>query len=237
MHWTSRHPVMTWGIVWGALGLCLKTAGVFEEPPSGPGWVVFLAGTIGWAVAGSTTVHALGAEVTRRRLIISAAVWGAAFVWLASFALPLSAWMRQTRFGSVIPPGFLGMVIAWSFAAALAVGVTSRLVKVEPGVIRPMAVGVRWGFFFFIGGYLGVMLASILAQTSVAMFGGLLGTSLAFTTGWTLASVLAGLLASSAALTLGGVAERRNRRATDRALPGHNRRATDLPAPPRVVAK
>jgi hypothetical protein len=209
MNWTSRHPVLVWTLAWGAIGLSARIASIFDEGTPGPGWLAFVVGTISWAIAGSTTVHNIGAEMTRKRTMIAACVWGSAFIWLASVALPLGEWMRQTRFGEVMPPGFVGMVVAWSIAAALAVAVTSRLVKREPGLIRPIVVAIRWGFAFFFGGYIGVPLASILGQTTEAMFGGLLTPSLAHALGWTAASLAAGLLAATAALTLSGSRERR----------------------------
>src|SRR5262245_32081780 len=161
MTWLSRHPVVAWTLAWGVSGLSFQIAGVFDEPVAGPGWLALVVGTICWAVAGSTTVHNIGAEMTRKRTQVAAVVWAAAFVWLASVALPFGEWMRQTRFGSVMPAGFTGTVIAWSVAAALAVSVTSRVVKPEPGLVRPLAVAFRWGFAFFFGGYIGVPVASI----------------------------------------------------------------------------
>jgi len=210
MNWTSRHPVLVWTLVWGAAGLSFRIAGVFDDHSVGPRWVAFVVGLAGWAVAGSTTVHNIGAEMTERRALIAAAVWAGAFVWLASFALPLGDWMRQTRFGSAIPPGFVGMAIAWAIAAGLAVAVTSRLVKPKPGFVRPLVVAFRWGFSFFFGGYIGVPLASILGQTSEAVLGDLIGRPLAFALGWTSACLVAGLLASTAALTLSGNADRQH---------------------------
>jgi hypothetical protein len=109
------------------------------------------------------------------------------------------------------------MLVAWSAAAALAATVTTRLVKREPGLVRPIAMGFRWGFSFFFGGYLGVPLASILAQTSEATIGGALGKNVAYSFGWTTACLLAGLMASAAALSIGRSRdERRGRRSTDR---------------------
>jgi hypothetical protein len=150
--------------------------------------------------------------MTERRALIAAGVWASAYIWLASVALPFSDWVRQTRFGSVIPPGFVGMAIAWAIAAALAVAVTSRLVKPQPGLVRPMVVAFRWGFSFFFGGYIGVPLASILGQTSEAVLGDLISRPFAFALGWTSASMLAGLLAATAALTLSGNADHRHDR-------------------------
>jgi hypothetical protein len=217
MNWTSRHPGLWWTLAWGATGLCLKQAGVFDEGVDSSRWLAFVVGTVTWSIAGSTTVTTLGAEPTRNRMLIGALVWGAAFVWLASFAVPLGEWIRQTQFGSVYLPGFVGMLIAWSAAAALAAAVTTRLVKPKPGFMRPMAMGVRWGFSFFFGGYLGVPLASILAQTTGAIFGGSVGKSVAYLLGWTTACLLAGLMASAAALSIGRSRdERRDRRSSDR---------------------
>jgi len=212
MNWTSRHPVIVWTLAWGAIGLSARIAGIFDDNTPGPGWLAFVVGTICWAVAGSTTVHNIGAEITRKRAIIAASVWASAYVWLASVALPLSEWMRQTRFGSVIPPGFVGMVVAWAIAAALAVAVTSRLVKRELGFVRPVVVAFRWGFAFFFGGYIGVPLASILGQTSEAVLGSAMAPSLAYALGWTAASLIAGLLAATAALTLSGSPDHRHDR-------------------------
>lgn len=227
LQWTSRQPVLMWTLAWGATGLCMKLAGVFDALPTPghtpavtqalPGWIAFLVGTVCWSVAGSTTVTTLGSEPTRNRILIGAVVWGMAFVWLASFAVPLGAWIQQTQFGSVYLPGFVGMLVAWSGAAALAATVTTRLVKREPGLVRPIAMGFRWGFSFFFGGYLGVPLASILGQTSEAAIGASLGEHVAYSLGWTVASLLAGLMAGAAALSIGRSQDaRRDRRATDR---------------------
>jgi hypothetical protein len=212
MNWTSRHPVLVWTLAWGAIGLSARIASIFDDNTPGPGWLAFVVGTICWAVAGSTTVHNIGAEITRKRAMIAAGVWASAFIWLASIALPLGEWMRQTRFGSVMPPGFVGMIVAWAIAAALAVAVTSRLVKREPGLVRPVVVAFRWGFAFFFGGYFGVPFASILGQLSEATLSSVLPPSLAYAIGWTAASLFAGLLAATAALTLTGTADHRHDR-------------------------
>jgi hypothetical protein len=213
MKWLSRRPVLVWTLAWGISGLFFEIGGVFDQQVDSFAWLAFLVGTVCWGVAGSTTVHNIGAEMTPRRMAIAAIVWSTAFIWLASIALPLADYVRQTRFGSVIPPGFVGMVIAWSVAAALAVLVTSRLVKPQPGLVRPFVVAFRWGFSFFFGGYIGVPLASILGQTCEALFGDVTGRQLAFSIGWTAASLVAGLLAATAALTLSG--SRDQRRSTD----------------------
>jgi hypothetical protein len=207
-----------WTLAWGATGLCLKLAGIFDNHTHDmAGWVAFLVGTVSWSVAGSTTVTTLGSAPTRNRILTGAAVWGAAFVWLASFAVPLGAWTEQTKFWSVGLPGFVGMLVAWSAAAALAAAVTTRLVKREPGLVRPIAMGFRWGFSFFFGGYLGVPLASILGETSEATLGGRFGQDGAHSLGWTTACLFAGLMASAAALSIGRSQDaRRDRRATDR---------------------
>jgi hypothetical protein len=204
MTWLSRHPVVAWTLAWGLSGLSFQVAGVFDDHSNGPGWLAFVIGTVCWAVAGSTTVHNIGAEMTPKRTLTAACIWGGAFIWLASVALPFGEWASQSRFGSVIPAGFAGMVIAWSVAAALAVSVTSRVVKREPGLVRPLAVAFRWGFAFFFGGYIGVPFASILGQTCDAMIGEVVGRELALALGWTTASLLAGVLAATAALTMSG---------------------------------
>ena len=232
MKWVSRFPVPLWTVAWGATGLTLKIAGVFDDTLDGPRWVAFLVGTLSWTLAGATTVTTIGAEPTWRRIGVGALVWGGAFVWLASFAVPLGAWIRQTQFGSMYPAGFVGLLIAWSVAAALAAALTTRLVQRQAGLMRPLAMGVRWGFSFFFGGYLGVPLASILGESCEAIF----GTHVAFQVGWTIACMLAGWMAIAAALSIG-----RSRNPDVR----HNRRASDrmgqaaggpgpAPAPPSV---
>ena len=207
-----------WTLAWGATGICLKLAGVFDDHTHNlPGWAAFVVGLVCWSIAGSTTVTTLGSEPTRNRILIGAIVWGGAYVWLASFAIPLGEWIRQTQLGSVYLPAFVGMLLAWSSAAALAATVTTRLVKREPGLMRPIAMGFRWGFSFFFGGYLGVPLASILGETCEAILGGTIGKGLAYGFGWTTACLLAGLMASAAALSIGRSRdERRDRRSTDR---------------------
>ena len=217
MHWTSRHPVLIWTLTWGSVGLSVKQAGVFDRAAGGALWVPFVVGTIMWSLAGATTVPNFGVEATPRRLWLGVAVWGGAFVWLASVAVPFGEWIRQTAIGSVYLPAFVGMAAAWASAAALAAAVTIRLVKPEPGLVRPVAIGFRWGFSFFFGGYLGVPLASILGQTTDVLAGSTLGHELAFGVGWTGACLLAGLMASTAAFSIGrGHDARRDRRSTDR---------------------
>jgi hypothetical protein len=217
MPWTRRHLVLIWACAWGALGLSLDVAGVFDAGRTGPAWFPFVVGTLGWAGAGVATADALGASITPRRAWVAVAVWGAAFVWLASVALPFGAWLRQTPVGSFVPPGFAGMVIAWAAAAGLAVVVTARVVRPAPGLLRPLVAGFRWGFAFFFGGYIGVSLASIAGQIAVSVIGQVAGAGVAYRVGWTVACFAAGGLAAAGALTLSGsYGVSHDRRATDR---------------------
>lgn len=181
---SRRHPILTWAIAWGIMGMGLYLAGIGNGPRLVPTWISVVSGTLAWAWAGALTFHG---ELRFRGLLIweltCAVAFGLAALWAWSY--PGQGW---------------GTLLVWSLGTTLGPLLSGgREVARRPGHLLALHA-FQWGSTNAAGALVGKVGASLFGLLAVVASGSFGHEQLLVTLAVGLGAAMGGVLVGAVGL-------------------------------------
>jgi len=189
--WFRRHPILTWAIAWGVMGMGLFIADIGSDPRHGPLWVGVVFGMLAWSWAGALTFHG---ELRLRGLLI----WGLAYATAYGLAA-LWAWGYK---GLDEGMQLWGAIMAWSLGTSLGPVLSGVMHAPRRPRLGLALLAAQWGLTVFAGAIVAFFGGYFLLAFSDIVTRSLGYERLLLTLGVSLGTSLGGVLVGAVGMTV-----------------------------------